>query len=136
MIHREDSNAMRVEGICIFSEDSAMLDFNNGVTVLYETQSNYESIPSNPEPWLLLLRRFYMSKMGSILITDTKKEQFTVIRGQINMHDMDDVYIRASRHESNIRSNCNEIVDHLHIQIAVETCVLEVLKTHATTHWS
>tara|TARA_B110000444_G_scaffold240900_1_gene256719 strand:- start:4551 stop:7082 length:2532 start_codon:yes stop_codon:yes gene_type:complete len=128
IIHQENQNAMRVRGVCIFSEDSDVSDFQNGVTVLYETQSKHESIPSNFKPWIDLLRRLYMSSLGSIVITDTKRDQFTMIRGQINMHDMDDVFIKASRDENSVRANCNQVVNRLGVFIDVEICINMVIQ--------
>jgi len=128
VLHQENPNAMRVRGVCIFSEDSNVDDFQNGVTVLYETQSKHEHVPLDFKPWIDFLRRLHMSSLGSIVITDTKINQFTMLRTIINMHDMDDAYIQPSRGERSVRSNCNQIVTRLSVNIDVEMCISMVMK--------
>jgi hypothetical protein len=126
-LHGENQNAMRVRGVCIFSEDADMYDFQNGVTVLYETQSQHERISFNFKHWIDFLKRLHLSSLGSIVITDTKRDQFTMMRGQINMHDMDDVFIQATRNEKSVRANCNQIVDRLGVVIDVQECINMVM---------
>lgn len=128
ILQQENTNAMRVKGVCIFSEDAEMNDFRNGVTVLYETQPRREIIPLNFEPWIVFLRRLYMSSLGSIIMTDTKIDQFTVIRGQINMHDMDDVFIEASRDKKGVQNNCNQIIKVIGVHIDNEKCLNMILQ--------
>ena len=128
VLSEEDANAMKLEGVCIFSEDGDMEKFTEGITILYEVQEKHEKLPTAFEPWLLLLKRFERSRLGSIRITDTKRDQFTVIRGEINMHDMDDVDIHPMRPPKIVRSNCNEIIKHFQIETTIDKCVAAVLK--------
>jgi len=130
VLHEEHPNAMRVEGVCTFSEDGVMQKFDTGVTTVYEFQAKLENIPSDFVPWRQLLQRFEQCSLGSIQLTDVKKEQFTVIRGDLNMHDMDDVFIHASRDRSIVHSNCNIVIERMHVQIGVEQCVAGVLRKH------
>ena len=127
-IQAENPTSLRVKGICISSEDASMDDFQHGVTTLYEFQAKHETLPLNYEPWIVFLKKLYRSSLGSIIITDIKKDQFMVIRGQINMHDMDDVFIEAVNKIKGVQSNCNQIVSKLRVQIDVQKCVDLVTK--------
>ena len=132
VLREEHPNAMRVEGVCVFSEDGVMQKLDTGVTTVYEFQADSEQIPSDFEPWRQLLQRFAQSSLGSIQLTDVKKEQFTVIRGGLNMHDMDDVFIHPSRDQSIVYSNCNAVIRQLHVRIGIEQCVAGVLRQHGS----
>ena len=138
--------------VCIFSEDGELEHFTTGITVLYEFQSQpgrSEDPPAPPgpfrtppfpggggtaegwvefAPWLVLLRRLERSTLGSIHITDVKSHQFTVIRGDINMHDMDDVFIYPSRPQSVVHWNCDNIIKRLDVRINTTQCVAAVLQ--------
>ena len=79
------------------------------------------------KPWIAFLRRLHLSSLGSIVITDTKRDQFTMMRGQINKHDMDDVFIQVTRNEKSVHANCNQVVNRLGVDIDVQLCINMVM---------
>ena len=124
------SSSMRVYAICVFSEDAPMLDFESGVTVLYEQVDSNAKL-GDYRAWVRFLKRLHYSNTGSIAITDVKRDQFGMLRQEIIMFDMDDVYIDVKRSSATVFQNCRLIIKVFQLFQREDECVFAVLTPEA-----